>query len=298
MLIEQYVKYLQHEKRYSQHTIRAYYNDLIQFFEHLENENEDKSRDITRIKNTEKVIRNWIVHLMGKNISERTINRKLSTLKSYFRYLRRMGKIETNPTAKVFSLKTPRRIPFFVDERHMNLLENEKIFKDDFFGLRDRMIIEMLYQTGIRVSELINIKDQDINFASKQVQILGKRNKERIIPLNEHLVNLTKHYIRKRDQHFRVKPKQYLIITNKGEKLYSKAVYRIVGKYLSMVTTIKQKSPHVLRHTFATHMLNDGADLNAIKELLGHSNLTATQIYTHSTFEKLKKIYKQAHPRT
>jgi len=296
MLIEQFVKYLQHEKRYSQHTIRAYYNDLIQFFEHLEKENE--SRDITKIKNTEKVIRNWVVHLMEENISERTINRKLSTLKSYFRYLRRMDKIEANPTAKVFSLKTPGRIPFFVDERHMNLLENEGLFKDDFFGLRDRLIIEMLYQTGIRVSELINIKDKELDFAGKQLKIHGKRNKERIIPLNSQLVNLVKQYIYRRDQHFYRKSEDYLIITNKGKKLYSKAVYRIVRKYLSMVTTIQQKSPHVLRHTFATHMLNDGADLNAIKELLGHSNLTATQIYTHSTFEKLKKIYKQAHPRT
>jgi integrase/recombinase XerC len=296
MLIEQFVKYLQHEKRYSKHTVRAYYNDLIQFFDHLEKEN--KHRDITKIKNTEKVIRNWIVHLMEEDNSERTVNRKLSTLKSYFRYLRRMDKIETNPTAKMFSLKTPGRIPFFVDERHMNLLENDELFKDDFFGLRDRLVIEMLYQTGIRVSELINIKDQDLNFASKQVQILGKRNKERIIPLNAQLVTLVKQYVLKRDHHFRGKSEGYLILTNKGKKIYSKAVYRIVRKYLSMVTTIDQKSPHVLRHTFATHMLNDGADLNAIKELLGHSNLTATQIYTHSTFEKLKKIYKQAHPRT
>jgi len=296
MLIEQFIKYLQHEKRYSQHTVRAYYNDLIQFFDHLEKEN--RSRDLKEITNTEKVIRNWVVHLMEENISERTINRKLSTLKSYFRYLRRMDEIETNPTAKVFSLKTPGRIPFFVDERNMNLLENEELFKDDFFGLRDRLVIEMLYQTGIRVSELINIKDQDVNCASKQVQIHGKRNKERLIPLNSQLVNLIRQYILKRDLHFRGKSEGCLVVTNKGKKFYSKAVYRIVRKYLSMVTTIDQKSPHVLRHTFATHMLNDGADLNAIKELLGHSNLTATQIYTHSTFEKLKKIYKQAHPRT
>lgn len=296
MLIEQFVKYLQHEKRYSKHTVRAYYNDLIQFFDHLEKES--KHRDITKIKNTEKVVRNWIVHLMEENNSERTVNRKVSTLKSYFRYLRRMDKIETNPTAKVFSLKTPGRIPFFVDERHMNLLENDELFKNDFFGYRDRLVIEMLYQTGIRVSELINIKDQDLNFASEQVQILGKRNKERIIPINPQLVTLVKQYIFKRDHQFRGKSEGYLILTNKGKKLYSKAVYRTVRKYLSMVTTIDQKSPHVLRHTFATHMLNDGADLNAIKELLGHSNLTATQIYTHSTFEKLKKIYKQAHPRT
>ncbi|MGM0496706.1 MAG: tyrosine-type recombinase/integrase [Bacteroidota bacterium] len=295
MLIEQFLKYLQHEKRCSQHTIRAYHNDLRQFFDHVEIVN--KSRDISEIKNPEKVIRSWIVQMMEKDISGRTINRKLSTLKSYFRFLRRKNKIEFDPLAKVFTLKTEGRLPSFVDEKQMNYLENKDLFSDDFFGMRDRLIIEILYQTGVRVSELVNIRDENVNFPKKQLHILGKRNKERIVPLNDQLIDFIKNYISLREKHFRSNEDDYLLVTNKGKKLYSKAVYRIVKSYLSIVTTMKKKSPHVLRHTFATHMLNDGADLNAIKELLGHSNLSATQIYTHSTFEKLKKIYKQAHPR-
>ncbi len=295
MLIEKFLKYLQHEKRYSQHTCRAYQNDLKQFFDHLEINNKD--RDITKIKSPEKTIRSWIIQMMEEGISSRTINRKLSTLKSFFRYLRRQEVIEYDPLAKIFTLKTEGKLPSFVNEKQMSYLENKDLFSDDFFGIRDRLIIEILYQTGVRVSELVNLRDENVNFANKQLHIHGKRNKERIVPLNNQLVDTIKNYIDLRKQHFRDSVESSLLVTNKGKKLYPRAVYRIVKSYLSIVTTMKQKSPHVLRHTFATHMLNDGADLNAIKELLGHSNLSATQIYTHSTFEKLKKIYKQAHPR-
>ena len=295
MLIEKFLKYLQHEKRYSQHTCRAYQNDLKQFFDHLEINNKD--RDITKIKSPEKTIRSWIIQMMEEGISSRTINRKLSTLKSFFRYLRRQEVIEYDPLAKIFTLKTEGKLPSFVNEKQMSSLENKDLFSDDFFGIRDRLIIEILYQTGVRVSELVNLRDENVNFANKQLHIHGKRNKERIVPLNNQLVDTIKNYIDLRKQHFRDSVESSLLVTNKGKKLYPRAVYRIVKSYLSIVTTMKQKSPHVLRHTFATHMLNDGADLNAIKELLGHSNLSATQIYTHSTFEKLKKIYKQAHPR-
>lgn len=296
MLIEQFIKYLQNEKRYSQHTLRAYHNDLGQFFDHVEIVN--KNRDISEIKNPEKVIRSWIVNMMEKNISGTTINRKLSTLKSYFRFLRKKGKIEFDPLSRISNLKTEGRLPSFVDERKMSYLDNPELFTDDFFGMRDRLIIEILYQTGVRVSELVNIRDENLNFTKKQLHIYGKRNKERIVPLNDRLIDFLKQYISIREEHFRNNLEGSLLVTNKGKKLYSKAVYRIVKSYLSIVTTMEQKSPHVLRHSFATHMLNDDADLNAIKELLGHSNLSATQIYTHSTFEKLKKIYKQAHPRT
>lgn len=295
MLIEQFLKYLQHEKRYSKHTCRAYQNDLKQFFDHIEFINKD--RDITKLKNPEKDVRSWIVQMMENDISGRTINRKLSTLKSYFRYLRRQDVIEYDPLAKIFTLKTEGKLPSFVNEKQMSYLENKDLFSDDFFGIRDRLIIEILYQTGVRVSELVNLRDENVNFAKKQLHIHGKRDKERIVPLNDQLIDSIKKYMALRNKHFRDSMVGSLLVTNKGRKLYSKAVYRIVKSYLSIVTTMKQKSPHVLRHTFATHMLNDGADLNAIKELLGHSNLSATQIYTHSTFEKLKKIYKQAHPR-
>jgi len=295
MLIEQFFKYLQHEKRYSRHTCRAYQNDLNQFFDHIDSINKD--RDIKKLKNPDKVVRSWIVQMMEKDISASTINRKLSTLKSYFRFLRRQGVIEYDPLAKIFTLKTEGRLPSVVNEKQMSYLENMDLFSDDFFGIRDRLIIEILYQTGMRVSELVDLKDDNVNFAKKQLHIHGKRDKERIVPLNDQLIDSVKNYTALRKQHFHDSDEGSLFVTNKGKKLYPKAVYRIVKSYLSIVTTMKQKSPHVLRHTFATHLLNDGADLNAIKELLGHSNLSATQIYTHSTFEKLKKIYKQAHPR-
>ena len=295
MLIEQFSKYLQHEKRYSIHTCRAYQNDLNQFFDHIEIINKD--RDIIKLKNADKLIRSWIVQMMENDISASTINRKLSTLKSYFRFLRRQGVIDYDPLAKIFTLKTEGRLPAFVNEKQMSYLENRDLFSDDFFGIRDRLIIEILYQTGVRVSELVNLKDDNVNFTKKQLHIHGKRDKERIVPINDQLIDSIENYTALRKRHFHDSVEGSLLVTNKGKKLYPKAVYRIVKSYLSIVTTIQQKSPHVLRHTFATHMLNDGADLNAIKELLGHSNLSATQIYTHSTFEKLKKIYKQAHPR-
>jgi len=295
MLIERFLKYLQHEKRYSKHTCRAYENDLKQFFDHLEIITKD--RDITKLKNPEKVIRSWIVQMMENHISGRTINRKLSTLKSYFRYLRRQDVIEYDPLGKIFTLKTEGKLPSFVNEKQMSYLENKDLFSDDFFGIRDRLIIEILYQTGVRVSELVNMRDENVNFAKKQLHIHGKRDKERIVPLNDQLIDSVKTYMALRKQYFSDSVEGSLLVTNSGKKLYPRAVYRIVKSYLSIVTTMKQKSPHVLRHTFATHMLNDGADLNAIKELLGHTNLSATQVYTHSTFEKLKKIYKQAHPR-
>ena len=295
MLIEQFIKYLQHEKRYSSHTVRAYHKDLNQFFDHMK---VDKHKGIEELVAPEKTIRAWVILLMEMEIAERTINRKLSALKTYFRYLQRVNKIDKSPLAKVFTLKTSQRLPAFVDEKQMRLLENVNLFQDDFFGKRDRLVIELLYQTGIRVSELISIEDDNVDLHNKQLLVHGKRDKERLVPLNDQLLSLIDDYINNRAKLFKNYSGPYLIVTNKGKKLYSKAVYRIVRKYLSMVTTIQQKSPHVLRHTFATHMLNDGADLNAIKELLGHANLSATQVYTHSTFEKLKKVYKQAHPRT
>ena len=293
MYREDFIKYLQFEKRYSNHTVRAYRNDLNQFFDYVR-KNYD-TEDITII--THKIVRSWIADCLDNNISERTINRKISTLQSYFKYLMRMEYIQLNPMGKVYTPKIGRRIPYFVDENHMDLLLNDDIFPGDFFGKRDQLIIEMLYQTGIRLSELIHVRDTDIDRGKYQIRVMGKRNKERIIPITKALYQLIEDYQKSRDDKFSRIDCVYLIVTDKGKKLYEKFVYRKVRKYLGYITTIEKKSPHVLRHTFATHMLNKGADLNAIKELLGHANLSATQVYTHSTFEKLKKIYKQAHPR-
>lgn len=294
MYREGFLKYLQYEKRYSDHTIRAYKNDLKQFFSYLEENH--SSRDVHSI--TEDKVRAWIVSCLQNNISERTINRKISTLKTYFKYLIRMGYIHHDPMVKVYTPKVGRRIPYFVDESHMNLLTDHRLFDKDFYGFRDQLIVEMLYQTGMRLSELIRIEDRDIHFGSQQIRIIGKRNKERIIPLTAPLVEMIRQYMALREEKFLRRAPGFFLVTNKGKKLYEKFIYRTVKKYLSFVTTLEKRSPHVLRHTFATHMLNHGADLNAIKEILGHANLSATQIYTHSTFEKLRAIYKQAHPRT
>lgn len=293
MYKDAFFKYLTYEKRYSRHTIRAYEVDLNQFLNYYNKwsgENKDYSF-------SEKVIRSWLINLMEHNISERTVHRKISTLKTYFKFLNRRGYLDKDPMAKIYAPKISKRLPNFVDANHMNMLLDHENFTDDFFGLRDRLIIEILYQTGIRLTELINIRIANVDFNKKQVKIYGKRNKERIIPLNQPLIDLIKKYIGFKEKKINVSSSDYLLVTDKGNKLYEKFVYRAVKKYLSYVTTIDKKSPHVLRHTFATHMLNNGADLNAIKELLGHANLSATQVYTHNTFEKLKQIYKQAHPR-
>jgi len=293
MYREGFFQYLQDEKRYSDHTIRAYKNDLNQFFKYLEDNH--NSRDIHGI--TDDKVRAWIVSCLQNNISERTINRKISSLKTYFKYLLKRGYVHQDPMAKVYTPKVGRRVPYFVDQDHMNILTDQRIFQEDFYGRRDQLIVEMLYQTGMRLSELIHLKDRDIHFASMQIRIIGKRNKERIIPFTPVLTRLIKEYMALRDSHFAMRQIPYLLVTDKGKKLYEKFVYRTVKKYLGYVTTLEKKSPHVLRHTFATHMLNNGADLDAIKELLGHTSLSATQIYTHSTFEHLRNIYKQAHPR-
>jgi integrase/recombinase XerC len=291
----EFIKYLKYERRFSEHTVRAYQKDLDQFFDFLSKS--EYHGDFTNTKELERLIRFWLISLIESKISERTINRKFSSLKSYFRYLLQQGKISKNPVSNIYLPKISRKLPNFVDQDHMNLLLDENIFANNFNGLRDRLIIEMLYQTGIRLAELINIEDRDIDLDKKQIKIFGKRKKERIVPITNELIHLISSYKKMRELRFSIARIESFFVTNKGKKLYEKFVYRVVKKYLGMVTTMDKKSPHVLRHTFATHMLNRGAELNAIKELLGHANLSATQVYTHNTFEKLKEIYQQAHPR-
>jgi integrase/recombinase XerC len=257
-----------------------------------------KSSDKTEIHQTdEKLIRAWIVNLMENNFSTVSINRKISTLKTFFKFLLREGIVVSNPTDKVITPKSIKKLPSFVDEQQINHLLDDFSFGNDFPGVRDKTIIEMFYNTGMRLSELIELRGSSIDLYNGTIKVLGKRNKERLIPLHKLFLNSLEKYTETREKEFSNIEHDFLFVTNKGNKLYEKFVYRVVNRYLNFVTTIEKKSPHILRHTFATHLLNHGADLNAIKELLGHANLSATQVYTHNTFEKLKTIYKQAHPR-
>jgi integrase/recombinase XerC len=233
---------------------------------------------------------------MEEGYSPSSIHRKISSLRAYYRFLRKEGHVRGDPLEKVVLPKTAKKLPVFVEEKTLDRLLDDCEFEEGFRGIRDRAIIEMLYFTGMRRAELTGLRNSDVDLESATVRVTGKRNKQRIVPLFNHFALKLKNYARERDAEFGI-PAEWFFVDDRGNKLYDKYVYNTVRRYLSMVTTIEKKSPHVLRHTFATHMLNRGADLNSIKEFLGHANLSATQIYTHNTFEKLSKIYKQAHPR-
>ncbi len=289
---ESFLSYLQYEKRYSKHTLVSYDCDLSQFYSFLSSYGikEDELADLNF-----KDVRKWIVFLMNEGCSARTVNRKLSSLKSFFKYLLRESLIQQNPMDKVVGPRQGKKLPNFVAEHSMRLLQ-EIDFGEGFEGIRDRLVVEMFYHTGMRLSELMNLKVSDFDRSTSVVRVLGKGNRERIIPVINILETLLDEYL---EQRFLLCSDEggFLVLTNHAKPAYEKLLYRIVIKHLSKITTLAKKSPHVLRHTFATHLLNNGAELNAIKELLGHSNLSATQIYTHTSFEKLNDIYKQAHPR-
>ncbi len=289
--IEDFLKYLQAEKRYAVHTIKAYKNDLNQFHAFCQ-ETDREGMDLHF-----RVIRSWVVSLMDSGYSSRTVHRKLTSLSTYCNYLIKEGQLDSNPVERVLKPKLNKRVPAFVEEGKMDLLLDEYDFGEGFVGTRNRLVLDLLYQTGMRRSELIGLKTGSINREGKSVKVMGKRGKERIIPVGDELLASVEKYMVVRSEVMADKAGDSLIVTEKGGAAYDKLVYRIVNNYLSMVTTLDKKSPHVLRHTFATHMLNRGADLNAIKELLGHANLSATQVYTHNTYKKLKSIYNQAHPR-
>ena len=277
MFIQQFLDYIKFEKRYSSHTVVSYQTDLKQFTQYLLEEYQ-----ISKIQEVSyNIIRSWIVSLVDSKIASRSVNRKITTLKSYFKFLLREGQVDKNPMLKIVAPKTSKKLPLFIEQKKMNHLLDEIYFEEDFEGLRDNLILKLFYYTGIRLSEWVNIK------------VLGKRNKERIIPFNLELKIAFEKYFAARVPEIEEK---FLFLTSKGKKVYDKLVYRVVNKYLDRIITNDKKSPHILRHTFATHMLNNGAELNAVKELLGHTNLSATQVYTHNTFEKLKKSYNQAHP--
>jgi len=290
---ESFLQYLKIEKRYSLHTVRSYQNDLDQFFAWLsENGTEAGIQEVTSPQ-----VRGWIVSLMNAGISASSVHRKISCLRVFSRWLRKEGIMKNDPLEKVVLPKQKKRLPLFVGERALDELLDNYNFGDDFHGIRNRTIIEMLYLTGMRRAELTGLRNSDIDLHEATIKVTGKRNKQRIIPVTKAFVTRLEDYIKLRNDFTGNDSNDWFFITDKGNKLYDKYVYNTVKEYLEMVTTIEKKSPHVLRHTFATHMLNRGADLNTIKEFLGHANLSATQIYTHNTFEKLKKIYKQAHPR-
>ena len=291
--MKSFFNYIEFEKRYSKHTITSYKNDLTQFSAFLEKEYEISKL----IEVGHPQIRHWIITLMENEMDPKTINRKIATLKSYYKFQLREGVISKNPTLKIIAPKVQKKLPVFVEESSMENLLDYFEFSNDFKGIRDRVVIELLYGTGMRLSELIEMKENNISIYDKTIKVLGKGNKERIIPVNPNLLETIKLYQQtKKDENFRNKVDQF-VVKNDGEKVYPTFIYRMVKKYLGAVTTSEKKSPHVLRHTFATHLLNKGADLNAVKELLGHTSLAATQVYTHNSIDKLKKVFEQAHPK-
>ncbi len=290
--IDSFFQYLKNEKRTSPHTIVAYRGDLNQFFTYLGGEDRETLAQVRS-----KTVRNWIVALHEEGMSPRTIHRKISSIRTFYKHLQHMEVLDSNPAMVVNLPKIPKRLPQFVRESEMVTLLDHEDFGSDYEGIRNKLIIELFYGTGMRLSELVALQQQDIYLNDGLVKVLGKRNKERLIPLTRESIFLIKEYYEVKNTTFGKNYSKWLFLTLKGEQIYHKLVYRVVNSSLSKVTTMQKKSPHILRHSFATVLLNRGADLNAIKELLGHSNLNATQIYAHNTFEKLNAIYKQAHPR-
>ena len=290
---ESFINYLKYEKRYSQLTAIAYKKDLDQFEEFFVKTVGDFNVEGIN----DKIAREWVIELMDNGFSARTVNKKISALKSFYKYLLRLEVISENRLVNIIVPKIRKKLPQFVEEKNLDHLLDDGFFGQDFVGLRDKLIISLLYGTGIRLAELMHLKDTDIYQTEFLIKVLGKRNKERIVPYPRSLNLLIEQYTTERTQLFG-KPVKCLLLTSSGDPVYEKLIYRVVNKYLALITTIEKKSPHTLRHSFATHLLNRGADLNAVKEMLGHSNLSATQIYTHTSLEKIKKVYKQAHPRS
>ena len=290
-----FIEHLKYEKRSSAHTVAAYEGDLRQFAEYM-----GKNLEIKELENvTTGDIRTWILTLLEDDkLSARSVNRKMSALRDFYRFELKAGRMKHNPMDGIQGPKFREKLPEYVEQKDMEKLFSAELFEENYEGQRDRLMLELFYATGMRLSELLNIKRLDIDLYENSVKVLGKRNKERIIPFGNRMHELLTKYLEYYAENIVPENENfYIFVAANGRQLYPKAVYRIVRKYLDMVTTIDKRSPHVIRHTFATHMLNRGADLNAIKEILGHSSLAATQVYTHNSMEQLKSIYKQAHPR-
>ena len=293
MSIKSFIDYLQLEKKYSPNTIKAYENDITSFSDY--NKNEFDQSSINKVDYSQ--LRSWIVKLVESKISNRSINRKISSLNTYYKFLLKIEKIKKNPLDNHRALKTKKIIQLPFSEKEVISALDINNFQNSFEGKRDRLIIEMLYSTGIRRIELTGLKIKDIDFSSKRIKVLGKRNKERFIPMLESTISLIQDYTDYRNELKRIHNKDFLFLTSKGKKIYENLVYRITNKYFDYVSTKVKKSPHILRHSFATHLLNNGADLNAVKDLLGHSSLAATQVYTNRSIEEIKKVYSNTHPR-
>ncbi len=295
MFLEQFISYIKYEKRYSPHTVTAYESDLTQFYAFL---NDPEITVAHPAEVTHQHIRSWMVSLMDQQLTPRSVNRKVATLRKYFKFLLQGQHIAAVPTARIQAPKVTKQLPAVVeDEKLSQLLDKNDVFSCDFIGQRDKLVIELLFGTGMRLAELLGVTEADLDLYQSTVKVLGKRNKQRIIPINKELSNLLQHYLALRKNEIIGNNSLKLIVTNKGADAYPKMIYLIVQKYLTHISTQQKRSPHVLRHTFATSLLNKGADLNAIKDLLGHASLNATQVYTHNSVERLKSIYKQAHPK-
>jgi len=292
-MVDSFQQYIQNEKRLSSHTVQAYSSDLDQFNAFVKSTYPDSTLQTVDYG----IVRSWIVELVEKGTQASSVNRKIACLRTFYKFLMRQQVIDKNPLLKIKVLKTKKQLPGFVKETDIvNLLDNQS-FDDTFRGLRDQLVLELFYGTGIRLSELIALKENNIDRRNRTIKVLGKRNKERVIPFAQSIVSLLENYQMKRDKEIEENEHGFLLVTEKGEQLYPMLVYKIVKRYLSEFTSSEKRSPHILRHTYATHLLNNGAEINAVKDLLGHSSLAATQVYTHNSMDKLKKVFDQAHPK-
>jgi len=294
-VIQSFLDYLKFQKRYSRHTVISYQNDLTSFFDFLFSQfGEMQLSEISA-----SLIRSWLAGLKEKGMESRSINRKISALKSFFKFQLKEGKITLSPMTTIISPKNKKRLPQYVDEKGTETLFKYVTFEDNWKGRTENLVMQLFYNTGMRQAELVSLKESQVDPGNRQIKVLGKGNKERVIPVSSELMDQAMQYMQDKRKNFSNFDSEYVLVNDKGKKLYPRYVYSVVKKYLSAkdVTTIEKRSPHVMRHTFATHLMNNGADINAVKELLGHSSLAATQVYTHNTIEKLKDIYKKAHPK-
>jgi len=294
-VIQSFLDYLKFQKRYSRHTVISYQNDLTSFFDFLFSQfGEMQLSEISA-----SLIRSWLAGLKEKGMESRSINRKISALKSFFKFQFKEGNITLSPMTTIISPKNKKRLPQYVDEKGTETLFKYVTFEDNWKGRTENLVMQLFYNTGMRQAELVSLKESQVDPGNRQIKVLGKGNKERVIPVSSELMDQAMQYMQDKRKDFSNFDSEYVLVNDKGKKLYPRYVYSVVKKYLSAkdVTTIEKRSPHVMRHTFATHLMNNGADINAVKELLGHSSLAATQVYTHNTIEKLKDIYKKAHPK-